>query len=188
MTAAEAIARLHPNLLDAERAARLEPPGALESAVLVPLIESDAGLKVVVTRRRDDMRSHAGEFSFPGGRRDPGEPSLIHTALRETREEVGITEADIKLIGALQPTATIATSFSLHPFVGLVPEGAARVAEPAEVAEVLELPLLELLASRRREVLRRRDVAFRTTVYPVGDRVIWGATARILGDLGDRLG
>lgn len=187
MTAAEALARLRPLLLDPELAARLEPPGALESAVLVPLVASEQGLKVVVTRRRDDMRSHAGEYSFPGGRRDPGEASLIHTALRETHEEVGIEPREIELIGALQPTATIATSFSLHPFVGLVPEGAAHVAEPAEVAEVLELPLLELLASRERRVLRRRDVAFRTTVYPVGDRVIWGATARILGDLGDRL-
>jgi len=187
MGAAEAIARLRPLLLDVDRAAALEPPGALESAVLVPLVVSNDELRLVVTRRRDDMRSHAGEYSFPGGRRDPGELSLVHTALRETHEEIGIPAESVELIGALQPTATIATSFSLHAFVGIVPEGAAWIAEPAEVAEVLELPLLELLASRKRDVLRRRDVAFRTTVYPIGERVIWGATARILGDLADRL-
>jgi len=187
MDPAGAIARLRLRLLDTDHAAALEPPGAVESAVLVPLVESTDGLSVVLTRRRDDLRSHAGEFSFPGGRRDPGEASLVDTALREAEEEVGIARTTVELIGALQPTATIATSFSLHPFVGLVPEGAATVAEPAEVAEVVELPLFDLLRSERRVTLDRRGVGFRTTVYPLGDRVVWGATARILGDLADRL-
>jgi 8-oxo-dGTP pyrophosphatase MutT (NUDIX family) len=187
MTAAEAIARLRPNLLTTESAAALEPPGALESAVLVPLVDAGNELRIVLTRRRDDMRSHAGEYSFPGGRRDPGEPSLAHTALRETHEEVGIEPSAVELIGALQPTATIATSWSLHPFVGVVPQSAAFIAGVDEVAEVLELPLLELLRSRTRRRLSRRDVAFRTAVYPIGERVIWGATARILADLAERI-
>lgn len=181
------LTRLRPRLIGVEAGAELEPPGAVESAVLVPLVETDHGLGIVLTRRRDDLRSHAGEYSFPGGRRDPGEQSLIDTALREAMEEVGIEPATVELIGALQPTATIATAFSLHPFVGLVPRGAAHVAEPAEVAEVIELPLLELLRSERRAMLDRRGVGFRTTVYPLGDRVIWGATARILCDLADRI-
>ncbi|MEI6447494.1 MAG: CoA pyrophosphatase [Actinomycetes bacterium] len=188
MGAAGTIARLRPLLLDLEDAAALEPPGVTESAVLVPLTVVDDEVRVVFTRRRDDLRRHAGEFSFPGGRRDPGEANLIETALRETEEEVGIDRSLIELIGALQPTATIATDFSIHPFVGVVPAGAARVAEPAEVAEVIEVPLGELVASRERRRLTRRDLAFHTTVYPVGDRVIWGATARILDDLVDRLG
>ena len=187
MTAAEAIARLRPNLLDAQTAAALEPPGALESAVLVPLVDAGDELHIVLTRRRDDMRSHAGEYSFPGGRRDPGEKTLMHTALRETHEEVGIQPSSVQVIGALQPTATIATSWSLHPFVGVVPQSAAYIAGVEEVAEVLELPLLDLLASRTRRRLSRRDVAFRTTVYPIGERVIWGATARILADLAERI-
>lgn len=187
MEAAAAIELLRSRLIGTAEAVELEPPGEVESAVLVPLVVTQDGLSVVLTRRRDDLRSHAGEYSFPGGRRDPGEASLADTALRETEEEVGIPRAEVELIGALQPTATIATAFGLHPFVGIVPAGAAHVAEPAEVAEVLELPLFELLGSERRIRLDRRGVAFRTTVYPVGERFIWGATARILGDLSDRL-
>jgi 8-oxo-dGTP pyrophosphatase MutT (NUDIX family) len=186
--AAGTIARLRPLLLDLEEAAALEPPGVTESAVLVPLTVVDDEVRVVFTRRRDDLRRHAGEFSFPGGRRDPGETNLIETALRETEEEVGIDRSLVELIGALQPTATIATDFSIHPFVGVVPAGAARVAEPAEVAEVIEVPLVNLVANRERRRLTRRDLAFHTTVYPLGDRVIWGATARMLDDLVDRLG
>jgi 8-oxo-dGTP pyrophosphatase MutT (NUDIX family) len=186
--AAGTIARLRPLLLDLEEAAALEPPGVTESAVLVPLTIVDDEVRVVFTRRRDDLRRHAGEFSFPGGRRDPGEANLIETALRETEEEVGIDRSMVELIGALQPTATIATDFAIHPFVGVVPAGSARVAEPAEVAEVIEVPLGELVASRERRRLTRRDLAFHTTVYPLGDRVIWGATARMLDDLVDRLG
>ena len=188
MDAAGTIARLRPLLLDLEEAAALEPPGVTESAVLVPLTVVDDEVRVVFTRRRDDLRRHAGEFSFPGGRRDPGETNLIETALRETEEEVGIDRSLVELIGALQPTATIATDFSIHPFVGVVPAGAARVAEPAEVAEVIEVPLVNLVANRERRRLTRRDLAFHTTVYPLGDRVIWGATARMLDDLVDRLG
>jgi len=186
--AAGTIARLRPLLLDLEEAAALEPPGVTESAVLVPRTIVDDEVRVVFTRRRDDLRRHAGEFSFPGGRRDPGEANLIETALRETEEEVGIDRSMVELIGALQPTATIATDFAIHPFVGVVPAGSARVAEPAEVAEVIEVPLGELVASRERRRLTRRDLAFHTTVYPLGDRVIWGATARMLDDLVDRLG
>jgi 8-oxo-dGTP pyrophosphatase MutT (NUDIX family) len=187
MDAAGTITRLRDLLIPIEVAAELEPPGEVESAVLVPLVASESGLSVVFTRRRDDMRRHAGEYSFPGGRRDPGEINLIETALREADEEVGLKREHVELIGALQPTATIATSFSVHPFVGLVPSGVARIVAEAEVAEVVEVPLADLVGSGRREVLSRREVSFRTSVYPLGDRVIWGATARILTDLIDRL-
>jgi 8-oxo-dGTP pyrophosphatase MutT (NUDIX family) len=187
MDAAGIVTHLGRTLIPTDLAITLEPPGAVEAAVLVPLTVRDGALAVLLTRRRDDLRSHAGEYSFPGGRRDRGEPNLLATALRETHEEVGIDQSSIEVIGALQPTATIATDFSIHPFVGLVPGDVAHIAEPAEVAEVLELPLDELLQGRRRQELRRRDVAFRTSVYPVGDRAIWGATARILDDLADRL-
>ena len=187
MGAAGQISRLSDLLIPVEAAAALEPPGMTEAAVLVPLIDDGTDLLVVLTRRRDDLRRHAGEFSFPGGRRDPGEADLIQTALRETHEEVGIPKEQVRLIGGLQPTATIATEFSIHPFVGVVPKGAAHVAAEQEVAEVVEISLAELLAGRSRRRLSRRDIAFTTDVYPLGERLVWGATARILGDLADRL-
>ncbi|MEI7560129.1 MAG: CoA pyrophosphatase [Actinomycetes bacterium] len=181
------LARLRPFLIDPAAAVELEPPGSTESAVLVPFTVVDGRLCLVLTRRRDDLRRHAGEFSFPGGRRDPGEKDLLATALRETHEEIGIEPTDVEIIGALQPTSTIATGFSLHPFVGLVPAGAARIAEPAEVAEITVLDVAQLMSSADRALLSRRDVAFRTAVYPLGDKFIWGATARILADLFDRI-
>ena len=188
MDPAGTIARLRPSLLDTAEAIELEPPGVTESAVLVPLTVTAEGLSIVFTRRRDDLRRHAGEFSFPGGRRDPGERDLLATALRETHEEIGIEPEAVTVIGALQPTATIATDFAVHPFVGIVRPDAARIAAPEEVAEIVTLTVESLLAGAERRRLSRRNVAFRTSVFPVGERVIWGATARILADLFDRLG
>lgn len=180
--------RLSPLLLNTADAIALEPPGEMESAVLVPLTIVDGSLSVLFTRRPDEMRRHAGEYSFPGGRRDAGEPDLLATALRETEEEIGIPPTSVNVLGALQPTATIATGFSVHPFVALVPADAAYIAEPAEVAEIVVLNALDLMLSVERRRLSRPGAAFRTSVYPLGEKVIWGATGRILADLFDRIG
>jgi len=188
MDEAGVVARLNPLLLTTADAIALEPPGEMESAVLVPLTVKDGRISILFTRRPDEMRRHAGEYSFPGGRRDEHEKDLLATALRETEEEIGIRERDVTIIGALQPTATIATGFSVHPFVGIVPDGAARIAEPAEVAEIVVLDAFELMNSVERRRLSRPGAAFRASVYPLGDRVIWGATGRILADLFDRIG
>ena len=188
MDLAGARARLSPTLLKVEDAVALEPPGEMESAVLVPLTFVEDRLSILFTRRPDDMRRHAGEYSFPGGRREPGEPDLLATALRESEEEIGIPPTSVEVLGALQPTATIATGFSVHPFVGLIPNGIARIAESAEVAEILVVDAFELMNSVERRRLSRPGAAFRTTVFPLGDRVIWGATGRMLADLFDRIG
>ena len=174
-------------LLTPKHAAALEVHGRVEAAVLVALFVRDDGLHVVLTRRRDDLRRHAGEVSFPGGRRDDEDHDLRATALREAHEEIGIPPDAVELVGALQPTPTIATDYAVHPFVGLIEPGFAWQASEREVDEVLELSLADLRAGHARRRMMRRGVPFRTDVYVVGETLVWGATARMLGDLLDRV-
>jgi 8-oxo-dGTP pyrophosphatase MutT (NUDIX family) len=154
----------------------------------VPLYELEGRLHAVFTRRREDLRRHAGEISFPGGRRDADERDLVVTALREAEEEIGLPRDAVRVLGALQPTPTIATDYAIYPFVGLIESGHVWRPSASEVAEVIELPLAELRAGYERRRLLRRGIPFRTDVYVVGEHLIWGATARLLGDLLDRIG
>lgn len=137
----------------------------------------------VFIRRRTDLRSHAGEISFPGGRRDPDDADLRDTALREAEEEIGLSRAQVSLLGGLAPVSTFVTNYEIHPFVGLIPAGLAWTASPAEVDAVLELSLSALDAGRTRTRVQRRGIAFETDAYIVDGHVIWGATARILDSL-----
>jgi 8-oxo-dGTP pyrophosphatase MutT (NUDIX family) len=175
-------------LLAPEDALELEVRGATNAAVLVPLYMHRGRLHAVFTKRQDDLRRHPGEISFPGGRYDEGEPDLRATALREAQEEIGLPSDAVEIVGALQPTPTIATGYAVYPFVGLIEPGRTWTPSVREVAEVLELPLSALLAGYGRRRLVRRGVPIRTDTYVVGDHLIWGATARILADLFDRIG
>jgi 8-oxo-dGTP pyrophosphatase MutT (NUDIX family) len=159
--------------------------GGKDAAVLVPLYE-DGGLHAVFTRRRHDLRRHAGEISFPGGRLDAGE-ALIDCALREAHEEVGLPPDAVRVVGALPPTPTFVTNYAIYPFVGLIEPGFAWVLQQAEVAEVLELRLDDLRAAYGERRLVRRGIPFRTPTYEVDGNVIWGATARIVGELLSRV-
>lgn len=175
-------------LLEPREAATLQVHGRTQAAVLVPLyIAGDGELTAVLTRRRDDMRRHAGEISFPGGRRDEDEDDLQVTALREAHEEIGLDPGGVEIVGALQPTPTIATDYAVYPFVGLIEPGQRWQPSEREVAEVLELPLSALRSGYGRRRLMRRGIPFRTDVYVVGEHLVWGATARMLGDLLGRL-
>ncbi|WP_445149452.1 NUDIX hydrolase [Baekduia sp. Peel2402] len=185
---AELRALLDGVLLDPEEAAALDVHGRTDAAVLVPLfLDANGAPRVVLTRRREDLRRHPGEISFPGGRQDPEDANLCATALREAEEEIGLAPDGVELIGALQPTPTIATGYAVYPFVGLIEPGQTWRPEEAEVSEVLEFTLDELRAGYGRRRLIRRGVPFRTDTYVVGDHLVWGATARMLGDLFERL-
>ncbi|HWK27668.1 MAG TPA: CoA pyrophosphatase [Solirubrobacter sp.] len=159
--------------------------GRTHSAVLVPLVPAEHGLYTVFTRRREDLRRHPGEISFPGGRRDEGE-TLVETALREAHEEIGLAPAAVDVLGALAPVGTFVTNYAIYPFVGLIAPQPWAVHE-AEVAEVLELGLDELVAGHSLQRLVRRGMAFKSDVYEVAGHTVWGATARILADLLNRL-
>ncbi len=153
------------------------------AAVLVPLYRIDEVTHVVLTRRRSDLRRHAGEISFPGGRRDSGDTDLLHTALREAEEEIGLPRGQARLLGELPPTSTFATNYLIHPYVVSIPAGVAWQLSPNEVDAVLEPPLGELGAGRTIATLERRGITFQTDAYVLGEHLVWGATARILEQL-----
>ncbi len=161
----------------------------IQAAVLVPLfLDAHASEPhVVLTRRRGDLRRHAGEISFPGGRRDPSDPNLADTALREAEEEIGLDRTRVSLLGELPATSTFATNYVIHPYVGVIPAGLVWQLSAREVDEVLELPVQALRAGRTRRRLERRGISFETDAYVVEESLIWGATARILEHLLERL-
>jgi 8-oxo-dGTP pyrophosphatase MutT (NUDIX family) len=177
---------------DSSTAAGTGRPGAGEqiaAAVLVPLFLAGEQHEphVVLTRRRADLRRHAGEISFPGGRKDSEDADLTQTALREAEEEIGLARSQVTLLGTLEPVSTFATNYIIHPFVGEIPPGVAWRLSSKEVDAVLELPLSAVRAGRTRAPIERRGITFQTDAYVVGEHLIWGATARIIETLLDRL-
>jgi 8-oxo-dGTP pyrophosphatase MutT (NUDIX family) len=182
------VERLRPRLIPPGDATRRDVHGDTVAAVLVPLFRDAAGdLHAVFTRRGDDLRRHAGEVSFPGGRADPGDRDLCATALREAEEEIGLSRDNVEVIGALPPIGTFVTSYKIHPFVGLIEEDMRFEPNPAEVESVLVASLDDLVAAYAKRRLVRRGVPIKTDTYLISDKLIWGATARILGLLLERI-
>ena len=173
-------------LLSPAEAAELEAHGRTEAAVLVPMHGWPDNPGLVFTERRSDLKRHAGEISFPGGRRDEGE-ELIETALREAEEEIGLHRDNVDVAGALPPIGTFVTNYKITPFVGLIGEGMRFEPNPAEVESVLVASLDDLTAAYERRRLVRRGVPIKTDTYLIEDKLIWGATARILAMLFERL-
>jgi 8-oxo-dGTP pyrophosphatase MutT (NUDIX family) len=149
-------------LLSADVAGELEVRSTIAAAVLVPLYVRDGSLHAVFTERRHDLPRHAGEISFPGGRRDPQDTTLLVTALREAQEEIGLDPGAVEILGALQPTSTIATGYAIYPFVGLISCDQSWTPSEREVAAVIELSLSDVAAGYARRRLTRRGVAVRT--------------------------
>jgi 8-oxo-dGTP pyrophosphatase MutT (NUDIX family) len=178
---------LRARLLAPDEAAAIEVHGATDAAVLMPLFGLSARPGLVFTERRADLRRHAGEISFPGGRPDRPDEPLLECALREAREEIGLDPSRVDVAGALPPVSTVVTGYRVHPFVGLIAEGLSFRPNPREVAAVLLFHLDELRAGFGMRRLIRRGVPIRTPTYVVGEHLVWGATARILASLLDRL-
>ncbi|MCY1031806.1 CoA pyrophosphatase [Corallococcus sp. BB11-1] len=154
-----------------------------EAAVLVPLFERDGVPCMVFTRRPAHLRTHAGQYAFPGGGQDAVDATPLETALRETEEELGIARGGVRILGQLDEAPTT-SAYRIHPYVGVIPGDGKYVPSPAEVDLVLEVPLVRLMDPAILRVERHawegqeHDVHF----YTHGEHVIWGATARILRD------
>jgi 8-oxo-dGTP pyrophosphatase MutT (NUDIX family) len=161
----------------------------IEAAVLLPLYGWPDEPGLVFTERRADLRRHAGEISFPGGRRDPEDADLSATALREAEEEIGLDPSVVELGDSLPTTSTFVTGYRIHPFIGKIPNPKELSLEPnpTEVETLLTFSLNVLRESYEIRRLVRRGVPIHTPTYEIEGRLIWGATARIVGDLLDRL-
>lgn len=157
-------------------------------AVLLLLYPKNSQLHFVLTRRRDDLNSHAGQISFPGGRQEDGEP-LPLTALREAQEEVGVDPKQVRILGELTPIYIPPSDFEVHPFVGW--SAAAPIFFPAEweVAEILEVPLPHLFdpAYHRQEPRDFNGFTLQIPYYAVGEHKVWGATAIMLSEFVGRI-
>jgi 8-oxo-dGTP pyrophosphatase MutT (NUDIX family) len=156
------------------------------ASVLVPLVERGAGLSVILTRRATRLKHHPGQVAFPGGKQDAADPTPLAAALREAREEIGL--AEVAILGALDRHETV-TGFAVSPFVGLVTAGFRPVIDRGEVDEVFEVPASFLLDPGNFQIHARpwQGVLRRYYVIPWGPHYIWGATARMLRTLADRL-
>jgi 8-oxo-dGTP pyrophosphatase MutT (NUDIX family) len=178
---------LRERLRSPEDAAALDAPGTKDAAVLVPLYLDRGDLHAVFTKRRDDLKRHAGEISFPGGRQDFPEEDLRETALRETEEEIGLPRGEVEVVGCLPPTGTFVTNYRIHPFVGVIRPGHEWTPQPTEVEVVLELSLRDVIEGFEMKRLLKKGVPIKTPTYTVGDNLIWGATGRITQQLLKRL-
>jgi 8-oxo-dGTP pyrophosphatase MutT (NUDIX family) len=171
------------------------PSGPPRQAAVLALLypRSAGGLAVVLTRRRDDLRAHSGQISFPGGKRDPRDASFQETALRETHEELGIAPQAVRMLGQLAQTYIPPTHYNVHPFVGYAEQLPALHPNESEVAEVLHLPLDALLDPQTRHTETRLIGGFPVHVpyYLLKQdgqaHKIWGATAIMLSELEERL-
>jgi 8-oxo-dGTP pyrophosphatase MutT (NUDIX family) len=172
-------------LLTPEEAAAMDAPGTKDAAVLVALYGDP--LTAIFTERRADLRRHAGEISFPGGRQDEPDEDLRITALREAEEEIGLPRAAVDLQGALPPVGTFVSGYRIFPFVGTLERQPRLRPQESEVARILEFTLAELRAGHAMKRLIRKGVPMKMPTYTVDGHLVWGATARIVQSLLARL-
>ncbi len=163
--------------------------GLTAAAVLVPLFVADGNLWLLLTRRSDSLPHHAGQVSFPGGAREAGDADDVATALRETHEELGIAPASVVVLGRLNDVRT-PTGFVISPVVGALARGWPLRPKRDEVESVVPVPFTTLAdpALVEEQELVIGAVRVRSPIFHYRGHRVWGATARIIADLVDRLG
>jgi 8-oxo-dGTP pyrophosphatase MutT (NUDIX family) len=173
----------------------LPPDGARIGSVLILFYLRQTDCHLVLTRRQSDLRTHAGQISFPGGGRE-GDETLVATALRETEEEIGVPTTAVNILGKLTPAYIPPSNYVVHPFVGwykesdeLVEGGPIFRRNPGEVAEILEVAVYTLLdeAVRQEEPRHFKDQPINIPYFAVDHYKVWGATAAILSEVVERL-
>ena len=160
----------------------------IPAAVLVPLVNQETGITVLLTKRTNNLNNHAGQISFPGGRVDEKDRNPEHTALRETEEEIGLHKRQIEVVGRLNEYV-VGTGFLVSPIIGFIEPPFNITPHENEVAEVFEAPLSFVTHPDNFERRTRMIRGIKRSYFAVQwkDRLIWGATAGMLRDLSQRL-
>ncbi len=154
--------------------------GTRAAAVLIPIVARPEP-SLILTLRTNTLPSHRGQISFPGGSIDPGDASAVAAALREAHEEIGLDPVQVGVLGELDSMPTYVTGYVITPIVGWIDSQPSLEPNPAEVAEVLTVPLSQLTDSMRRGPgFEHGGRAYPTEAWLYGDHVIWGVTARLL--------
>ena len=162
---------------------KLRPAG-----VLIAISPSDSGSNVLLTKRSSALKHHPGQIAFPGGKVDPNDDGPVGAALREAEEEIGLPRDAVDIVGTLPFHETV-TSFKATPVIGIVTRSVEFIAEPGEVDEVFQVPLPHLMARENFSIQSRlwRGQSRSYFTVPWGPYYIWGATARMLRALADRM-
>ncbi|MGC5779141.1 CoA pyrophosphatase [Methylobacterium sp. NFXW15] len=174
--------------IDPDGTAVIPPPPHRRAAVLLPVLHRPDGPALVLTQRATGLRDHSGQVALPGGKIDPSDPGPAEAALREAQEEIALPPHEVRVLGYLDPYLS-GTGFLVTPVIGLAEPTAPFQPNPAEVAEVFEVPLAFLM-DRKRYALRAREWQGRLRYFYAmhfGERLIWGVTAGILNNLRERL-
>jgi 8-oxo-dGTP pyrophosphatase MutT (NUDIX family) len=157
------------------------------AAVLIPIFKKDGEYHVLLTKRTEELEYHKGQICFPGGSRHEEDKSLQETALRETYEEVGIRPEDVEILGELDSMGTLTSNFLITPYVGIIPYPYKFTVSQHEIDELIEVPFTALADDSNywEETRTAEGVTGKASFFKYKDKVIWGATARILKQLVD---
>jgi len=171
--------RLKQNLAQ-RRKQRIVDASRTSAAVLVPIYYKQGQYYILLIKRTEWVEKHKGEISFPGGARNESDRTLLDTALRESAEEIGLAPDRVEVLGELDDEVSVKTSYIITPFVGLIPWPYQFKVDGVETEELIEVPISVLQDSgySRQELREGKPVT--TYFYNYQDRIIWGATARIL--------
>ena len=164
------------------------PDGLKSAAVLLPILDNAGNLELLLTKRSSNLTAHAGEICFPGGGVEVGDNDITMTAIRETKEEVGINQLDIKIIGNLSTVPTF-TGYIIHPVIGILLGSPVITIDRTEVESYFTAPLLFFMNQKNKKIGIRKfnNIELPMIEYQYKDNRIWGATAMIISLLCDRL-
>ena len=157
-------------------------PTRLKSAVLVPIYWREGQYYILFTKRSEDVATHKGQISFPGGTYEEDDVTLLNTALRESEEEIGLATSDIEVLGELDDTVALVSNYIISPFVAAIPWPYHFKVDGREIARIIEVPVPSLLDGNNiyNETMMADGATLRECSYHYQGDVIWGATARIL--------